>query len=153
MSKFGWCYIGCGAIANTTAKDISKSEDNRIVSVWNCGCTKAEAFAKKYGGIAYKTFEEAVNAPGVEGVYIALTADIHAEYVKKCIELHKPVMCEKPFTVSAKDAEEIFALAMDMHEVSPRFSTVRIRQGDWYGFKNIEQLSDHSLEERIWIVS
>ena len=111
MSKFGWCYIGCGGIANTTAKEISKSENNRIVAVWNRGYAKAEAFAQKYGGTAYKTFEEAVNAPEVEGVYIALTADKHAEYIKKCIKLHKPVMCEKPFTVSAKDAEEIFALA------------------------------------------
>lgn len=111
MSKFGWCYIGCGTIANTTAKEISKSENNRIVAVWNRGFAKAEAFAKKYGGTAYKTFEEAVNAPEVEGVYIALIADRHAEYIKKCIKLHKPVMCEKPFTVSAKDAEEIFALA------------------------------------------
>ena len=111
MSKFGWCYIGCGGIANTTAKEISKSENNRIVAVWNRGFAKAEAFAKKYGGTAYKTFEEAVNAPEVEGVYIALTADRHAEYIKKCIKLHKPVMCEKPFTVSVRDAEEIFALA------------------------------------------
>ena len=111
MSKFGWAYIGCGGIANTTAKEISKSENNRIVAVWNRGYVKAEAFAKKYGGTAYKTFEEAVNAPEVEGVYIALTADKHAEYIRKCIELHKPVMCEKPFTVSAQEAEELFALA------------------------------------------
>lgn len=113
MGKFGWCYIGCGGIANTTAKEISKSDNNRIVAVWNRGFAKAEAFAKKYGGTAYKTFEEAVSAPEVEGVYIALTADKHAEYIKKCIKLHKPVMCEKPFTVSAQDAEEIFALAKE----------------------------------------
>ena len=32
---------------------------------------KAEAFVKKYGGKAYHTVEEAINAPEVEGVYIA----------------------------------------------------------------------------------
>lgn len=113
MKPFGWCYVGCGSIANTTAKEISKSKDNRIVAAWNRSFDKAEAFVKKYGGTAYKTFEEAVNAPEVEGVYIALTADKHAEYIKKCIRLHKPVMCEKPFTVSAAEAEEIFALAKE----------------------------------------
>jgi len=111
VSKFGWAYIGCGGIANTTAKEISRSENNRIAAVWNRSHNKAEAFAAKYGAKAYKTFEEAVNAPEVEGVYIALTADKHAEYIRKCIMLHKPVMCEKPFTVSAKEAEELFALA------------------------------------------
>ena len=111
MSKFGWCYIVCGGIANTTAREISKSENNRIVAVWNRGYAKAEAFAQKYGGTAYKTFEEAVNAPEVEGVYIALTADKHAEYIKKCIKLHKPVMCEKPFTTDAEQTKELFSLA------------------------------------------
>ncbi len=38
---------------------------------------------------------------------------------------------------------------MDMHEASPRFSAVKSPYGAWYGFKNIEQLSDHSLEENL----
>ena len=46
MGKFGWAYIGCGSIANTTAKQIYKSENSRIVAVWNRGYEKAEAFAK-----------------------------------------------------------------------------------------------------------
>ena len=49
MSKFGWAYIGCGSSAKTTAKQIFRSENNRIVAVWNRGYEKAEAFAKKYG--------------------------------------------------------------------------------------------------------
>ncbi len=111
MSKFGWAYIGCGSIANTTAKQIFRSENNRIVAVWNRGYEKAEAFAKKYGGKAYRTVEEAINAPEVEGVYIALTANLHGQYIRKCIENHKAVLCEKPFTVNAAEAEELFALA------------------------------------------
>lgn len=43
MSKFGWCYIGCGGIANTTAREIRKSENNRIAAVWNRGSDKASA--------------------------------------------------------------------------------------------------------------
>jgi len=111
MAKFGWAYIGCGSIANTTAKQVSKSVNNRIVAVWNRSFDKAEAFAKKYGGKAYHTVEEAINAPEVEGVYIALTADVHAQYVRKCIENHKPVLCEKPFAVNAEEAEELYELA------------------------------------------
>lgn len=111
MSRFGWAYIGCGGIAHTTAKELIKTDDQRIVAVWNRTYEKAEEFVKKYGGTAYKTAEEAITAPGVEGVYIALTADKHAEYMRLCIRHHKPVLCEKPFTVNAKEAEEIFACA------------------------------------------
>lgn len=38
---------------------------------------------------------------------------------------------------------------MDIHEASPRFSAVRSGSGEWLGFKNIEQLSDHPLEENL----
>ena len=111
MSKFGWAYLGVGDIAHGTAKQLQRSENSEIVAVWNRTYEKAEKFAKKFGGTAYRTFEEAVNDPRVEGVYIALTANLHYEYMKKCIALHKPVLCEKPFTVNAGEAKEIFELA------------------------------------------
>ena len=111
MGKFGWAYLGCGNIAHTTARELIKTEDQQIVAVWNRTHAKAEQFAKKYGAVAYKTAEEAITAPGVEGVYIAVTADKHAEYMRLCIKHHKPVLCEKPFSVNAKEAEAIFAYA------------------------------------------
>ena len=37
----------------------------------------------------------------------------------------------------------------DQHETSPRFSVTRNRPESFYGFKNIEQLSDHSIEENM----
>ena len=72
---------------------------------------KRRSSQKKYGGTAYKTLEEAISDPRVDGVYIALTADRHYEYMKKIIAMHKPILCEKPFTVNADEAKEIFELA------------------------------------------
>lgn len=66
--KFGWAYIGCGGIAHSTAKELIEGSDNKIVAVWNRTERKAEEFVNKYGGKVYKTPEEAINAPGVEGV-------------------------------------------------------------------------------------
>ena len=39
--------------------------------------------------------------------------------------------------------------SFDQHEASPRFSALRNTPGSFYGFKNIEQLSDHSVEENM----
>ena len=111
MKKFGWCFIGCGGIAHITALELVRTKDNEIISAWNRTGEKAESFVKKFGGKAYSTIEEAINAPGVEGVYIAVTADRHADIMKLCIRHHKPVLCEKPFTVSAEQAREVLALA------------------------------------------
>jgi predicted dehydrogenase len=111
MKKFGWAFIGCGGIAHITALELVRTKDNTIVSAWNRTASKAESFVKKFGGTAYATIEEAINAPGVEGVYIAVTADRHADIMKLCIQHHKPVLCEKPFTVNEQQAREVLELA------------------------------------------
>ena len=39
--------------------------------------------------------------------------------------------------------------SFDQHEASPRFSVLRNRPESFFGFKNIEQLSDHSMAENM----
>ena len=111
MNKFGWSYIGCGGIAHGTAKELVQTEDNQIVAVWNRTKSKAEDFAKEYGGTVYDTAEEAINAPGVEGVYVNVNGDMHAEFTNLAIKNKKPVLCEKPFTVNAEESKVIFDYA------------------------------------------
>ena len=41
--------------------------------------------------------------------------------------------------------------SMDIHEVSPRFSAIAGDGGGFVGFKNVEQLSDHSVAENMEI--
>ncbi|OJF93584.1 Gfo/Idh/MocA family protein [Alkalibacterium sp. 20] len=113
MDKFGWAYIGCGSIAHTTANELVKTDDNQIVAVWNRTKSKAEDFAKEYGGTVYDTAEEAINAAGVEGVYVNVNGDKHAEYTKLSIKNKKPVLCEKPFTVNEKESKKIFDYAAE----------------------------------------
>lgn len=111
MQTFGWAFIGCGGIAHITARELVKSGDQRIVAAWNRTGEKARRFVETYGGTACATIEETLAMPGVDGVYIAVTPDKHVEYMKLCIAHHKPVLCEKPFTVNAGQAREIFAYA------------------------------------------
>lgn len=113
MSGFGWAYIGCGGIAHGTAKELLQTEDNQIVAVWNRTKSKAEGFAKEFGGTVYDTAEEAINAPGVEGVYVNVNGDKHAEYTNLAIKNKKAVLCEKPFTVNAKETKAIFDYARE----------------------------------------
>lgn len=111
MKPFGWAYLGCGGIARTTAEELTDSGAGRIVAAWNRTPEKAKAFVETFGGTAYAAPEEAVLAPEVEGVYIATTADMHAPLTRLCVDLGKPVLCEKPFAVNAAEAEAVFAHA------------------------------------------
>lgn len=111
MKKFGWAVIGCGNIARGVAGEIIGSENGRIVSAWNRTESKAVEFCEIYGGKPCRSIEEAVTAEGVDGAYVATTHDKHAEFTKICIENGIPVVCEKPFAVNLKEAEEVFSYA------------------------------------------
>ena len=56
-------------------------------------------------------------------------------------------MCARAFDMGWAGAAFKTVSMLDIHEASPRFSAVKDDIGAIYGFKNIEQLSDHSLIE------
>lgn len=102
MEKFRWAYIGSGNIARNTARDIVRGEHS-IVSVYSRNAEKAANFAEQYGAQLFTNFDSAVNRDDVDGVYIATPHTSHVEYAVRAMELGKPVLCEKPVGVSAKD--------------------------------------------------
>jgi predicted dehydrogenase len=108
VKPFGWAYLGAGYIAKETARAILKHGHHKIVSVWNRTHMNALAFAKEFNATAYEFITDAITAPGVEGVYIATTHDVHAALIKLCLTLGKPVLCEKPLTITAKEASALF---------------------------------------------
>lgn len=110
---FHWCFIGAGTLANTVAKEILPSGRHRIAAVYTRRPQKCREFAGKYGAAAYDSAEGAISAPDVDGVYIVTPHTSHYEYAKLALSLGKPVLCEKPITVTAPAAAELFALAAE----------------------------------------
>ncbi len=60
-------------------------------------------------------------------------------------------MCARAFEAGWAGAAFKTICTLDIHEASPRFSAVTGDNGSIIGFKNIEQLSDHSLAENMKI--
>ena len=113
MKKFGWCFIGTGTLANQVAKEILASGRHTIVSCYTRNFENAEKFANQYGCVAADSAEAAILTEGVEGVYIVTPHNAHHRYAKLALSLGKSVLCEKAFTVTAEEAEELIALAKE----------------------------------------
>ena len=100
-------------MANIVAKEILSSGRHRIAAVYTRNNQKCRDFAEKYGGMVYDSAKAAICAPNVNGVYIVTPHTSHYQYAKLALSLGKPVLCEKPITVAAPEAEELFALAKE----------------------------------------
>ena len=58
-------------------------------------------------------------------------------------------MCARAFEAGWAGAAFKTICTLDIHEASPRFASINGADGSMIGFKNIEQLSDHSVPENM----
>lgn len=106
--------IGLGGIAEKMTYTLNCMEDAICYAVASRNIDKAIDFAKKFNiEKAYGSYEEIVKDNDVDLIYVATPHSVHYDCVKLCIENNKPVICEKPFTVNAKQAKEIFDLSKE----------------------------------------
>ncbi len=103
--------IGAGWIACKMGETLQPHPEMRY-AIAARDLKRAEAFRQKYGfQKAYGSYEELVNDPEVELVYIATPHSHHFVHASLAIEHGKPVLCEKAFTANVREAEALLALA------------------------------------------
>lgn len=107
--------IGAGNIAFKMATALNGLDDTVVAyGVASRDLTKAEEFAKKWGfQKAYGSYEELMKDSEIDLVYIATPHSFHFEQAKLALEHGKAVLCEKAFTMNAKQAKELTALAKE----------------------------------------
>jgi len=96
---------------------IQASNNGEVVAVASRSLDSAKAFADELGiPTAYGSYEELINAPDIDAIYIPLPNNMHAEWSIKCAEAGKPTLCEKPFASDADEAQTIVD-AFEKHSV------------------------------------
>lgn len=106
--------LGAGKIAITMADTVNGMEEVNLYAVASRDLERAEAFAKEYGvEKAYGCYEEMVKDEKVDLVYIATPHSHHLEHIKLAADYGKAILCEKAFTMNAKEAIEAYAYAKE----------------------------------------
>ncbi len=104
--------IGAGHIALKMASTLAALPRTHRYAIASREMRKARRFAKEQGfERAYGSYEELMDDPKVDLIYIATPHAFHFEQAKACILKGKPVLCEKAFTANAAQAEELLKLA------------------------------------------
>jgi predicted dehydrogenase len=108
----GWGILGTGKVAQIFASDLVCVGAAKLIAIGSRSKEKARIFGEKFGvPNQHGSYKELVNDPRVRAIYIATPASAHRENMLLCLNAGKAVLCEKPFTVNAREAAEAIALA------------------------------------------
>lgn len=134
--KIRWGILGTGRIAHTFAAGLRSVPDVELVAVGS----RIKQTADKFGDELnvprrHASYEDLANDPDVDVIYISSPHSAHEENSLLCINAGKAVLCEKPFTINARQAEAVITAARTrgvflMEAMWPRFlpAMVRVRE-------------------------
>ena len=107
-----WGIISTGGIASTFASELAQTESGSAVAVGSRRAASAEAFGERFGiPNRHDSYEALVADPEVDAVYVGTPHPMHHEDALLALRAGKHVLCEKPFTMNAAEAEELVAEA------------------------------------------
>lgn len=121
-----WGIVTTGMISSWFVEDLTKpdwpekSANHVIQCVGGSSMSKTKDFIEKFVPAdkrdqvtAYEGYDKVYADANVDCVYIGTPHSFHKQNCLDAIKAGKNVLCEKPFTMNAKEAEEVFAAAKD----------------------------------------
>lgn len=113
MDKVKWGVLGTADIAHyATIPGMLEADNCELFAIAGRTLDKAALFRVEFGfEKAYGSYDELLDDPLVEAVYIPLPNNLHKEWAIKAMEAGKNVLCEKPLAANATEVREMFDCA------------------------------------------
>jgi predicted dehydrogenase len=104
-SSIKWGILATGGIAHQFARGLKESKTGELVAVGSRTIESASKFAEQHGGVPYASYMDVLSDQSVQAIYIATPHHLHYDWTVYCAEAGKGILCEKPFTLNALEAE------------------------------------------------
>jgi len=112
MSGLRWGFLSAGGIANAVADDF-RIAGITIQAVGARDLARANEFADKFAiPNRHQGYEALVNDPEIDAIYVSTPHPWHHEHALLALNAGKHVLLEKPFTINAREAQEVKDLAV-----------------------------------------
>lgn len=99
--------VGCGNIARSYAGDLKRYPEVMLLGFSDLDATRAEAFAREFGGNAYASLDAVLADPEVRLVVNLTIHHAHEAVISACLAAGKHVHSEKPLALSAAAAARL----------------------------------------------
>lgn len=136
--------LGAGQIAGVMARTVRMLNQNghpevELYAVGARDLSRARTFADANGvQKAFGSYEEMLSDPALDLVYIATPHSHHYGHIKLCADHGKHILCEKAFTVSARQAEDAIRYA--------RGKGVLVTEAIWTRYQPMRRLIRETLD-------
>ncbi|MFI0516187.1 Gfo/Idh/MocA family protein [Streptomyces sp. WSLK1-5] len=109
-----WGILATGGIASAFTADLVDLPDAEVVAVASRSESSAKAFAERFGiERAYGDWAALAEDADIDVVYVATPHSAHRAAAGLCLAAGRNVLCEKAFTLNAREAEELAGLARE----------------------------------------
>ena len=105
----GVALVGTGLIARFHAQAVRASGKLRLAVAVNPIAGKGDEFAAEFGVPLIRDYDEALSRPDVGMVLVATPSGAHDDAVLAAARNRKPVLVEKPLTISSERADRLIA--------------------------------------------
>ena len=100
-----WGFIGAGVVATKALAPAVRSARNaNLYAVASRDISRALNLSPS---CVYDNYDELINDPKVEAIYISLPNNVHASIASRALIAGKAVLCEKPLTMNYQESEEL----------------------------------------------
>jgi predicted dehydrogenase len=100
-----WGFIGAGVVATKALAPALRSARNaNLYAVASRDISRALNLSPER---VYDNYDELINDPKVEAIYISLPNNVHASIASRALIAGKAVLCEKPLTMNYQESEEL----------------------------------------------
>jgi len=114
MKQLNWGIVSTGVIAEQFCHDMKYVTNGRLLAVAARQLTDAQLFAKKHNiEKAFQSYQQLFDDPEIDVVYIATPHNLHFQHSYDALMAGKSVLCEKPFTVSSSECQQLQILAKE----------------------------------------
>ena len=110
LPKIGVGVVGLGRIGQLHAEIFnSKIPNAKLVAVSDVVENLVKSASEKFNVKGYLSYEEMLRDAEVDAVVICTPTFLHKDMIMLAAEYHKHILCEKPLTVTVKEAEEVLS--------------------------------------------
>ncbi|MFX0174518.1 MAG: Gfo/Idh/MocA family protein [Candidatus Hodarchaeota archaeon] len=142
LAKINWGILGAANIARRMVSAINETPNGKVVAIASRNLEKARNFATQYGiPKFYGNYSDLLKDKDISAIYIPVPNHLHKYWTIESAKNQKHVLCEKPFSLSVKDAEEMFKTCKE--------NNVLVMEAFMYRFnpaiKKIKELVDQAI--------